>query len=204
MKRLLVVVSFIFFSTLLSQAQFKPRLDYSLAWHKGTVIFQTGDTLDCTLRYNHTLYIGTLQIVEAGNVITVPSSDVKKFSFYDDAKGRWRTFTSMTLEGEEPLNQKFFLEQLYYDEQFAILNHRTLDVPYDYMNYTRFISKPVRMTKRYLLDFKSGKILPLSKENTLKLLESQREEIIAFINQRHIRFKRLHDYIDVFEYHASL
>lgn len=203
MKRLILVVNACFLF-LVAGAQLNPKVDYSLTWYKGSVIFHTGDSLSCTLRYNQTLSIGAVQILQDDNVITLSSKDVKSFSFYDEEKGRLRKFSSLIVSDEVPENQKVFLEHLYNDSQFSILNQRTVDVPYDYMNYSRFISKPVRMSKKYILDTRTGAVLPLSKENTLKLLEPRKEEIISFIHERHLKFKRVADYIDVFEYHSSL
>jgi hypothetical protein len=110
----------------------------------------------------------------------------------------------MAVAEEEYSKQKVFLESLYNDKQFIILNHRTMDVPYDYMNYTRLISKPVRISKKYILNTRTGELLPLSKENTLRLLERRKDEITAFIQEHHLRFKKVADFIDVLEYHSSL
>lgn len=204
MKRLLLCVA-ILFPISFSQAQTKaPQDEYSLAWNQGKVIFYTGDTVECMLRYNQTLSVGALQIMKDDNIITLPSKDVLSFSFYDERKGQTRYFSSMAVTEEEYVNQKVFLESLYNDTQFVILNHRTMDVPYDYMNYTRLISKPVRVSKKYILNAKTGELLPLSKENTLKLLESRKNEITAFIQEHHLRFKKVADFIDVLEYHSSL
>jgi hypothetical protein len=202
MKRLLLVV--IVLASISSYSQFRPRYDYSLTWHEGNVILYTGDTLACTLRYNQTLSIGALQILQDDEVITLSSKDVQEFSFYDIDKNRWRKFSSMMIEEEEPINQKLFLEHLYYNKQFSILNLKTIDVPFDYMNYTRLISKPVRMSKKYIMDSRTGALLPLSKENALKLLDPRRDEIASFIHEHRLRFKRVADYIDVLEYHSSL
>lgn len=205
MKRLLfcvVIPSIISFA----QAQTKTlQEDYSLTWNQGKVIFYTGDTVSCKLRYNHTLSVGALQVMKDDNIITLPSRDVLSFSFYDEHKSRMRNFSSMSVSEEESYpNQKVFLESLYNDQQFIILNHRTMDVPYDYMNYTRLISKPVRISKKYILNTQTGELLPLSKENTLKLLQTRREEITAFIQEHHLRFRKVADFIDVFEYNSSL
>lgn len=205
MKRLLFVI-ILCISFLSTFAQFKTQTkgEYSLVWHEGEIIFHTGDTLQCMLRYNQWLSVGTLQVLENNDVITVPSKDVRAFSFFDRERSRWRRFSSMKVNEEDAINGKVFLEHLYHNKQFSILNLRTVDVPYDYMNYTRLISKSVRISKKYLFDSRTGELLPLSKQNTLKLLEPRKEEIISFIQQQHLRFKRVADYINVLEYHNSL
>ena len=80
MKRLLLcVVTYSLF--LFAEAQVKTiQEEYSLAWNKGQVIFYTGDTVHCMLRYNQTLAIGALQIMKEDNIITLPSKDVLSFS----------------------------------------------------------------------------------------------------------------------------
>jgi hypothetical protein len=203
MKRLLVLMI-----TLLSigscYSQFRHRYDFSLAWHEGTAILFTGDTVSCTLRYNQTLSVGALQILQGEDVLTLSSKEVQEFSFYDNEKNRWRKFSSIMIEEEEPVNQKLFVEHLYYNKQFSIVNLKTIDVPFDYMNYTRLISKPVRMSKKYILDSKTGALLPLSKGNALKLMDPKRDQIASFIHEHRLRFKNVADYIDVLEYHSSL
>lgn len=205
MKRLLfVTITCLSFLSTFAQFKTQTKLEYSPTWHDGEIIFNTGDTLQCKLRYNQWLSVGTLQVLENNNVITLPSKDVKDFSFFDGERSRWRRFSSMEMNEEDAVSGKVFVEHLYHDKQFSILNFRTVDVPYDYMNYTRLISKPVRISKKYILDSRTGELLPLSKENTLKLLQSKKQEIVSFIQQQHLRFKRITDYINVLEFHNSL
>jgi hypothetical protein len=176
---------------------------YSLAWNNGRVIFNTGDTIACKVRFNETIAKGVLQIMENESIVTVTADDVGSFSFYDAQGDKLRKFSTMSLLKDDS-QQKVFLERLYDDQQFSILKHKTLDVPYEYMNYTRLISKPVLMSKRYILNVSTGELLPLSKENALRLLAHRKTEITSFIQEHHIRFKRVADYINVFQYHNSL
>lgn len=177
---------------------------YTLAWSQGRVIFNTGDTLLCELRYHQPISNGTLQVMEGETIITLSANEVKTFSFYDDDKGKMRKFSTMPISGKEHEGQNVFVERLYDDQQFSIINHKTVGVPYEYMNYSRFISKPVPLSKKYILDQKTGVLWPLSKVNVFRLLEKRRSEISLFISQHHIKFKKVSDYIDIFQYHSSL
>jgi len=204
MKRLLLSVTLFYcICGAVAQKMSNHVESYSLTWHDGEVIFNTGDTIACKVRFNETIAKGVLQIMEDDNIVTVVADDVSSFSFYDMQNDKLRKFTSMPLLNDKS-QQKAFLECVYDDPQFSILKHKTLDVPYEYMNYTRLISKPVRMSKRYILNISTGELLPLSKENTLRLLESRKTEITSFIEENHIRFKKVADYINVFQYHSSL
>lgn len=205
MKQLLFgVVGFLLI--VVAHGQIKPKYTnhYTLAWSKGSVIFNTGDTLHCDLRYHQSISNGTLQVMEGETIITLNANEVTTFSFFDEGKSKMRKFSTLLVSGKEHEHQNVFVERLYDDQQFSILNHKTVDVPYDYMNYSRFISKPVPLSKKYILDVKTGVLWPLSKENVLRLLEKKRTEISSFINQHHIKFKRVSDYIDIFQYHSSL
>jgi hypothetical protein len=204
MKRLLLPV-FLLLSIANSQAQFPTKTGtYSLNWRYGTVIFPAGDTISCSLRYNQAISNGTLQVKEGDKVLALSAKDVTAFSFYDSIREKHRKFTAMPVSADHPAGQKFFLECIYDDHRFFILNHRTIDVPYDYMNYSRFISKPARISRKYILNVSTGELIPLSKENTLRLMEDRKNEIMAFIQANRIKFKKTADYISVFRYHSSL
>jgi hypothetical protein len=178
--------------------------NYSASWQAGSVIFQTGDSLHCNLRYNHAVPYGVLQIMEGDNVLTLSSEDVKSFYFYDAVKGRNRKFYSIPPFADQPAAHNFFMECLYYDEQFSILNHKTIGVPYDYMNYSRFVSKPAPISKKYILNTETGELFPMSRENALRMMEKRKAQVLSYIQSHRIRFKSVSDYIHVFEYHSSL
>jgi hypothetical protein len=203
MKRLLAIISFCFFLIQIS-AQVKPVESFVLTWNSGSVIFNSGDTLQCNLRYNHAASIGMLQVLENDVAITLTPADVREFSFYDEAKKRVRKFSSLPAVEGETSDQPFFMENLYSDQRFSIVNHRTMDVPYGYMNYTRLISKPVKVSKKYILDSSTGELLPLSRENALRLMETKRNEITGYIQSHRLKFKKTADYIHLFRYHSSL
>jgi hypothetical protein len=202
MKRLLVVLVIYCLCLAPTFAQVKSGENFDLAWKPGEVIFTSGDTVHCNLRFNHSASIGMLQVLENDIAVTLSPADVKTFSFYDVAKTRERNFSSLpALESED---QFYFMESLYSDERFSIVNHRTMDVPYGYMNYTRLISKPVKMSKKYIVDSTTGKLFPLSRENALRLLDAKQNELASYIQNHRLKFKRTADYIHLFQYHSSL
>lgn len=201
----LLLAAFLLLFILNVQAQATGRSDaYSLTWSRGIVVFPGGDSILCTLRYNQQLSNGTLQVMDGDQIIALSARDVVSFTFYDSTREKTRKFSAMPVDVENDAGQKFFLEYIYHDQQFSILNHRTVDVPYAYMNYSRFVSKPTRVSKKYILNRSTGELMPLSKENTLRLMERRKEEILSFIEANRIRFKKTADYITVFRYHSSL
>ena len=192
-------------STVMVNAQIKINPGtFSSDWNEGRVVFNTGDTLNCYLRFNQAVPHGLLQVQEDGNAITIPVKDVREFSFFDPRKTRHRKFFSVPVSEDHQLTKEYFMECLYDDQKFTILKHRTIGTPYDYMNYSRFISRPSRITKQYILDITTGSVLPLSKENVLQLTGNKKPEITSFIQSNSIKFKSVTDYIHVFEYLSSL
>lgn len=202
MKQLFTGVALYCFSLTFSLAQLNER--FILTWTDGKILFQTGDSIQCKLRYNQAASSGVLQVLENDITVTLSPTDVSSFSFFDKSKERIRTFSSMPVNDKGENQQFYFMEKLYANNRFAILNYRTMDVPVSYMNYTRLISKPVRMNKKFILDNSTGKMIPLSKENVLRLMENKRNEVIGYIENRHLKFKKTADFIHLFEYHRSL
>lgn len=173
---------------------------FSLAWTKGKVIFKTGDTLHCNIRFNQTANKSILQVNHAAHTLTIPTADVFEFSFFDEKRNRTRIFTTF---GSAENGGPYFMEKLYADSRFCILNHKTMEVPPE-LNFSRLVGKPVKTYKKYLFNATTGEILPLSRENLFALLEPKRAEIISYVKARNIRFRRIADFISVFEYHNSL
>lgn len=201
MKRLLTVIIFFAWIDLAAQPGINPD-EYSLTWNKGYVVFASGDTLHCDLRFYQAISDGTLQVMDEHHTLTLSPSDVVEFMFYDENKSRIRKFSTMAVE--RSISRKVFLENLYDDARFSILRQRTIDVPYEYMNVSRFISKAARISRKYILDTHTGVLLPLSKENMLRLLEDRQKEIAAFISHHHIRFRKVTDYVNLLQFHSSL
>ena len=204
MKRLLVTFLFTgFFLPGKGQLATNSVASFSAEWHEGMVTFDSGDTLSCDLRYNNALPVGVLQINASGTILTIAPEDVTSFSWYDEKRRRMRRYYSLTVTTEELSTHRTFMECLYYDSEISILNHKTLGLPYEYMTYTRFVSKPSRVNRRYIFQPSTGELLPMSRENALKVVEDK-SEVMSFIESHRIRFRSLEDYIDVFRYYANL
>ena len=95
-----------------------------------------------------------------------------------------------------------FMEYVYGNENVSILNHKTMGLAHSYMEYTPF-RQPVPFNHLYLLDCQTGEVLPISQENALSMIE-KKEIITGFIQTNGIRFRRLSDYVKIFEYDKSL
>lgn len=196
------ILFFAFFALTMSlSAQSITSEKFSLEWTIGKVVFKTGDTLQCKLRFNQTGDKSVLQVTEAGHTLVLPTRDVRQFSFFDAKRSRDRIFTTFQHPGFS--GQEFYMEKIYVDSRFSILNHKTMEVPAE-LNFSRFVGKPVKIHKKYLLNESTGQLLPLSRESLFQLLEPKKTEILSYVKSNHIRFKRISDFIHVFEYHNSL
>ncbi len=173
---------------------------FVLEWTNGVVIFKSGDTLRCDLRFNQTGSHPILQVGQDSEILTIPTKDVRQFSFFDVRRNRTRTFATFH---DNHVQKDFFMEKLYGDAHFSILNWKTMEVPNE-LNFSRFLGKPVKTHKKYLLNESTGELLPMSRENLLQLLEPKRNAILSFVKMEHIRFRRISDFIRVIEYHNSL
>jgi hypothetical protein len=179
-------------------------INFTHHWNEGKIVFHSGDTLSCQLRFNRTSLDNVIHVLDGDQIISVIAADVHSFSFFDIEKQRERNFISMTLPALRADSQQFLVEKIYDDGKFSILTQRTFEMPFQSLQLIRFLGKPVPVYKKFVRDNESGQLLPLNKENTMKLLEARKSEVSTFIHERHIRFKRISDFINVFEYHNSL
>jgi len=171
-------------------------------WTLGIVVLETNDTVACNLRYNQMVPEGLLQVQDGDNVLTLSVKDVKCFFFYDTDKKRYRKFFTLSVPLKGEIEREMFLEYVYGNDKISILNHKTMGVPHSYMEYTPF-KQSIPLNKQYLLDCRTGKILPISEENAMSLL-SKKQKVEGFIESNGIRFRKLSDYVKVFEYDRSL
>ena len=179
-------------------------INFTHHWNEGKIVFRTGDTLTCQLRFNRTSLDNVVHVMDGDQIISIVTADIHSFSFYDGEKQRARNFINMTLPSLRADSQQFLVEKIYDDGKFSILTQRTFEMPYQNLQLIRFFGKPVPVYKKFICDNESGQLLPLNKENTMKLLEARKTEVSTFIQDRHIRFKKVSDFINVFEYHSSL
>jgi hypothetical protein len=182
-------------------AQSTPSENFSLAWAPGQIHFKSGDTLNCNLRFNQNAGHHILQVEEDGQVVTLPIKDVRSFSYVDATRNRHRLFSSF--QNPDSNIQEYYMEHIYASREFTILNRKTMEVPAE-LNFSRFIGKPVKTHKKYICHAPSGKILPLTRESLFALLEPNRDKVLAFVKDHGIRFRRIADFIQVFEYYNSL
>jgi hypothetical protein len=204
MKRLLYGAVWLLFFPALSFAQFKSNNagSYSDLWNPGYVVFHTGDTVHCQLRFNPLVSEGLLQAKHGDEALTLMARDVRHFLFFDSLRNDVRSFYSMPVADES--RRYSFLECLYRDHKFSILLQRKFDVVFDYMNFSRFISKVSSVHRPFILNQSTGELVPLSKAFALRLLQHRREEVDAYIEARDLKFKHVVDYIEVFQYHSTL
>lgn len=171
-------------------------------WTQGFVVLESNDTISCTLRYSQIVPEGLLQVLEEETILTLSVRDVKCFFFMDPAKNRYRKFFTLSVPLNGKVHREMFLEYIYGNEKVSILNHKTMGLAHSYMEFTPF-KQPVPVNKLYLLDCRTGKVLPMSEDNALSLLD-KRALVTGFIEANGIRFRKLSDYVRVFEYESSL
>lgn len=171
-------------------------------WTPGLVVLETNDTVPCQLRFNQMVPEGLLQVLDGDNVLTLSVKDVKCFLFFDTSKNRLRKFYTLSVPFAGSVSREMFLEFVYGNDKVSILNHKTMGLAHAYMEYTPF-KQPVPVNKMYLLDYRTGDLLPMSEQNALSLLD-YKHQVAGFIEENAIRFRKLSDYIRVFEYERSL
>ncbi len=200
----------LYFSFLLSAsflqmpAAHNPRtpLQFFPDWTTGMVVLETNDTVVCKIRYNQMVPEGLLQVQEDNTILTLSVKDVKCFLFYDAKKKRYRKFFTLSIPMDGGPTRETFLEYVYGNDHVSILNHKTMGLAHDYLEYTPFKQR-IPLNKQYLLDSRTGRILPISEENAISLID-EKQKVEGFIESNDIRFRKLSDYVKVFEYAQSL
>jgi hypothetical protein len=200
----------LFFSFLLSASfvtipaanDSKTTIQYFPGWTQGLVVLETNDTVACQLRFNQMVPEGLLQVLDGDNILTLSVKDVKCFFFFDAKKNRYRKFFTLSVPMDGYVSREMFLEYIYGNDKVSILSHKTMGLAHSYMEYTPF-KQAIPLNKQYLLDSRTGKLLPISEQNALSLLE-RKQEVSNFIQDNEIRFRKISDYVKVFEYDQSL
>ena len=171
-------------------------------WTPGLVVLETNDTVACALRYNQMVPEGLLQVLDGENILTLSVKDVKCFFFFDPKKNRYRKFYTLSVPLNSSVSREMFLEYVYGNDRVSILNHKTMGLAHGYMEFTPF-KQPIPLDKQYLLDCRTGEMFPISEENAMSLLE-RRHEVASFIQSNDLRFRKLSDYVKLFEFDRSL
>jgi hypothetical protein len=171
-------------------------------WTPGVVVLETDDTVACTLRYSQMVPEGLLQVADGDNILTLSVKDVKSFSFFDAHRNRYRKFFTLSIPLDGKKSREMFLEYIYGNERVSILNHKTMGLAHAYMEFTPF-KQPVPLNRQYLLDCRTGRLMPISEKSALSLL-GKRQQVANYIRQNDIRFRKLSDYVKIFEYDRSL
>jgi len=200
----------LFFSFVLSlsamdvppQSKTTSTLLFQPDWTPGMVVLETDDTVACILRYNQLVPEGLLQVREGETILTLSVRDVKSFSFYDLRRERYRKFYTLSVPVNGGLSREMFFEYIYGNDKVSILNHKTMGLARGYMEYTPF-KQPIPINKPYFLNCRTGELLPVTAENALSLLD-KKKLVKDFIEENHIRFRKMSDYVRIFEYDQSL
>jgi hypothetical protein len=172
-------------------------------WYQGTVVFHSGDTLKCKLRFTRMVSEGLLQVLDEDHVEVLTVKDVKTFSYFDSKQSKVRTFFTLPLMPELSTRaHEVFIEHLYSTHNFSILNYKCLGYP-EKLAAMPFRKKKV-LNKQYLFDNNTGEILPMSKQNILLLMQDKKTNVVTYLNSNHIKLKSVSEFIQLLDYHQSL
>ena len=201
MKRLLLLALLGFlFLTITYPTYCKNRPE----WHTGNVVFLSGDSLACQLKFTRKVSEGLLQILNGSSVRILTVKEVKSFSYYDEKQKRTRRFINVSLMPElSTRKHEIFIEDLYGNGVFSILNHRTIGYAENSIAINPFRKKTV-VNHLYILDNSTGEVLPLSKENILAVMQTEKEQVTNYLEKSRTKLKSVSDYIALLEYHKSL
>lgn len=203
MKRLLLCV-LVCFSFLASAQQILNPKDLSL-WNRGIVVFHSGDTLQCEMHFTRKVAEGLLQVLNHDKIEILTVKDVTSFSYYDMRKNKQRTFYSFALRADlSSRTHEVFIEHIFGNREFSILNHKALGLSVQPIQFNPFKKKKCVVNKNYIFDNKSGRVLPMSKENVLELMAAEKTQVLSYLQTSGIRLKTLSDFIGLLNYHQSL
>jgi hypothetical protein len=196
MKRFLPLLLLVFIVVTSSFAKVKP-------WNKGKVVLISGDTVECQLQFTRKVKEGLLQILNGNTEQILTVKQVRSFEYWDEAKKKTRYFSMLSLQPElSGKKHEVFMEIMYSDQHFSIVNHRTMGYSDKTWQFSPFRKKVV-VENSYLLENESGEVLPLCKENLLKMAGSKQVELDQFL-QSFRALKSIRDYMEVLEYHQAL
>jgi len=204
MKRLFVVILLCCISCSAFSQSFPFLFNKNTPWHKGTVVMQNGDTIRGYVKFTRKVSEGLLQMKKGKRVEVLTVKEVAAFSYYDKEKKRTRTYLTLSLLPDLATREhEIFIEYVYGNNKLSLLNYKTLGFAENALQLNPFRSKTV-VNKRYLLNKKTGKILPLTKENILGLMDEERTEVMTYLQSNGIRLKTLDEYISLLDYHQTL
>jgi hypothetical protein len=202
MKRLLVLPLII--SILSICAAVKGYSTHSPRFHSGIVVLHSGDTIHCKLNFTRKVSEGLLQIVRENHIEVLTVKDVHSFSYIDEIQKQQRTFYNINFTPDlSTRSHEVFVELLHSTNTISILNHRTLGYSDKSIQFNPFRKKVV-VNYYYLLEQKSGLILPLSKENVLLMMEERKNQIVPFIETNGLKLKAVSDFVTLLDYHQTL
>ena len=202
MKRLLIslIVLFPFLSfSKSSQVEF-----FNISeWNEGYVVMHTGDTVHCFLQFTRKVSEGLIQIIDGNQIKVLTVKDVRFFSYFDKRKNSDRRFYAMSFRPVlSNRTLEIFVEYVYGNDRVWLLNHKTMG--FDARWHLNPFRKKNIVNNRYLLDQTTGMILPMSKENVLKIMENQKQAVLDYIHAKGMRLRNVDDFIALMDYHQTL
>lgn len=203
MKRLFILTLF----ALCIVTSAKPattKIKHSQPWHEGLVVLYSGDTIECKLKFTRKVSEGLLQVMKGKRIEILTVKDVAAFSYFDEEKKIVRKFITLSLMPDlSTRKHEIFIEYVYGNDKLSILNYKTLGFAPNTLQINPFRKKSV-VNVRYLLNNDTGKVLPMSRENALELMDSEKQDVLSFIQAKGLRLKTVDDFISLLDYHKTL
>jgi hypothetical protein len=163
----------------------------------------SGDTVECQLQFTRKVTEGLLKIRTGNTEQILTVKQVRSFEYWDEAKKKTRHFSMLSVQPElSGKKHEVFMEIMYNDQYFSIVNHRTMGYPQNTWQFSPFRKKIV-VENLYLLENQTGEALPLCKESLLKMSGSKQAQINQFL-ETFRALKSITDYMEVLEYHQAL
>jgi hypothetical protein len=205
MKRLLLMSISVLFLSLAAVASAPQKSKFHKHnWYFGEVVLNNGDTLHGQLNFTRKVTEGLLQVLQGMKIKVLTVKDVRSFSYFDNQKKTERKFVTMPLTPEFSTREhEVFVEQVYGNFTFTIVNHRTLGYPSGKFHFNPLKRKSV-VDNQYLVVNHSGEIVRMSIDNLLVLMKNDRRAVLEYIRERGIKVKKIEDFISVLDFHQSL
>lgn len=176
----------------------------TIPFRDGFVVFHNQDTLRCKLRFTRKVSEGLIQVQRENYIDILTVKDVRSFSYYDETIKKSRTFVNVAfIPNLSTRKHELFVELIYGNEKLTIVNHKTLGYSTNAIQFNPFRSKTI-VNNRYILDNQTGKVVPMSKEEVLRLMKSEEREVSSYIQTSGFRMKRVEEFIAVLDYYATL
>lgn len=195
---------------LLSHFSFAQRF-VEEAWHEGTVLLESGDSLQGNLKFNLSEEI--IQVDMRGSLQTLTSRKVLSFKFFDRFDNRNRSYYTLPFSKVADYKTPTFFELLWQGDHITLLNReafvtQTSTNPY-YGGFGMRNNFPVTYSyikNNFYFLYKNSKIKLFdgTKKGILILLQDREKDIKNYLKDNRVRFDNKQDMIRLIDFYNAL